>query len=132
MPLSKSEYNSTYRKLDTLVKTTEKAMHDNDALLAQIEISNDFETDEDLQELHSDSMADKTAAYADIHEHLTGTVKPFLMGLKPVAVKAKAATTTITPTVTPITPTPPITPPGPTPCARPCIVRAKPSIVRHS
>jgi len=127
MPLSKSEYTGTYRKLDTLIKTTEKAIHDNDSLLAQIEITNDFETDEDLQTLHSDAYADKTMAYADIHEHLTTTVKPFLMGLKPVVAKAKA----VTPTVTPITPTPPITPPGPTPCARPCVVRAKPSIVRH-
>jgi len=127
MPLSKSEYRGIYNKLGTLIKTTEKAIHDNDSILATIELTNDFETDEDLQRLHSDEMVDKTVAYADIHEHLTTTVKPFLMGLKPVVVKA----VTVTPTPTPITPTPPITPPGPTPCARPCIVRGKPSIVRH-
>lgn len=126
MPLSKTEYNGIYRKLDTLVKTTEKAIHDNDSVLAAIEIANDFETDEDLQELHSDAMIDKTAAYADIHSHLTQTVKPFLMGLKPVTVKAAA----LAPAPTLITPTPVISPAGPTPCGRPSIVRGKPSFQR--
>lgn len=124
MGLSKTEYNGIYRKLDTLVKTTEKAMHDNDSLLAAIEITNNFETDEDIQTLHSDAYADKTLAYADIHSHLTETVKPFLMGLKPVTVKAAA----VPPPPTPIAPVRVIT----TPCGRPSIVRGKPSIVRGS
>jgi len=125
MPLTKSEYNKIYSKLGTLIRSTETAIHNDDSVLAAIEIANDFETDEDLQELHSDAMADKTAAFADIHTHLTETVKPFLMGLKPVVVKAKAAA----PTIAPITPVAPITPPGPTPCARPTIKHGKPSIV---
>jgi len=127
MPLSKSEYTGIYRGLDTLLKTTEKAIHDNDSLLAKIEITGDFETDEDLQRLHSDEMADKTVAYGDVHSHLAETVKPFLMSLKPVVRKVGAPT----PSLTPITPTPPITPPGPTPCARPCVVRGKPCITRY-
>lgn len=132
MPLSKTEYNGIYRKLDTLIRTTEKAIHDNDSVLAALEITNDFETDEDIQTLHSDEMVDKTAAYADIHSHLAETVKPFLMGLKPVVVKAKAVAKAVVPTPTPITPTPTITPAGSTPCYHRKIVHGGLSIFRHT
>jgi len=134
MPLTRSEYRGLERKLNTLITATTKAISDNETLLAAIEDTATFDTDQDLQDLHSEEMADKTLAYGDLQLHFTETVKPFLMDLKPIVVPAKAKaptpTPTITPTITPITPTPTITPPGPTPCARPCVVRAKPSIVR--
>jgi len=130
MPLTRNEYRGLERKLNTLITATTKAISDNETLLAAIEDTATFDTDQNLQDLHSEEMADKTLAYGDLQLHFTETVKPFLMALKPVVVKKKAVEVAPAPTLIPITPTPPITPAGPTPCARPCIVRAKPSIVR--